>query len=45
MALLHMKKSDPLLELDLDFLRFPTHKTGCGVGYPGRDIFTPTLFY
>ena len=26
MALLHMKKSDPLLELDLDFLRFPTHK-------------------
>ena len=28
MALLHMKKSDTLLELDLDFLRFPKHKTG-----------------
>ena len=31
MALLRMEKSDPLLELDLDFLRFPKHKTGWGV--------------
>ena len=30
MALLHMKISDPLLELDLDFLRFPKHKTWWG---------------
>ena len=44
MALLHMKKSDPLLELDLDFLRFPTPKTGWGVRYPGQGIFTPTLY-
>ena len=41
MALLHMKKSDPLLEPDLDFLRFPKHKTGWGERYPGQDIFTP----
>ena len=44
MALLHMKKSDPLLELDLDCLRFPTRKTGWGVRYPGQGIFTPTLY-
>ena len=44
MALLHMKKSDLLLELDLDFLEFPTHKTGWGVRYPGQGIFTPTLY-
>ena len=45
MALLHMKKSDPLLlELDLDFLRFPIRKTGWGVRYPGQGIFTPTLY-
>ena len=44
MALLHMKKSDPLLELYLDFLRFPTHKTGWGVRYPGQGIFTPILY-
>ena len=41
MALLHMKISDPLLEHDLDFLRFPKHKTGWGVRYPGQGIFTP----
>ena len=34
MALLQMKISDPLLETDLDFLRFPKHKTGCGVKIP-----------
>ena len=28
MALFHMKISDPLLEPDLDFLRFPKPKTG-----------------
>ena len=44
MALLHMKTSDPLLYPHLDFLRFPKHKTGCGVRYPGQGIFTPTLY-
>ena len=44
MALLHMKISDPLLEPDLDFLRFPKHKTGWGVRYPGQGIFTPNLY-
>ena len=38
MALFHMKISDPLLEPDLDFLRFPKHKTGLG-------IFTPTIYH
>ena len=41
MELLHMKISDLLLEPDLDFLRFPKHKTGWGVRYPGQGIFTP----
>ena len=45
MALLNMKISDPLLEPDLDFLRFPKHKTGWGIIYPGQDIFTLTLCY
>ena len=45
MELLHMKIFYLLLELDLDFLRFPKHKTGCGVRYPGQGIFTPTLYY
>ena len=44
MALFHMKNSDPLLELDLDFLRFPKHNTGWGVRYPGQGTFTPTLY-
>ena len=44
MALFHMKISDPLLEHDLDFLRFPKHKTGLGVRYPDQGIFTPTLY-
>ena len=43
MALLHMKISDLLLDPHLDFLRFPKHKTGLGVRYPGRGIFIPTL--
>ena len=34
MELLYMKISDPLLEHDLDFLRFPKHETGLGVRYP-----------
>ena len=29
MELLHMKISDLLLEPDLDFLKFPKHKTVC----------------
>ena len=45
MELLYMKISDLSLEPDLDFLRFPKHKTGWGVRYPGRGIFTPTLNY
>ena len=44
MELLYMKISDLLLEPDLDFLRFPTHKTGWGLRYPGQGIFTPTLY-
>ena len=49
MELLHMKISDLLLEPDLDFLRFPKHKTrGRGGGrvlrYQGQGIFTPTLY-
>ena len=36
-----MKISDPLLEPDLDFLRFPKDKTGWGLRYPGQGIFTP----
>ena len=35
MELLYMKISDLLLEPDLDFLRFPKHKTGWGIRYPG----------
>ena len=45
MELLRMKISDVLLEPDLYFLRFPKHKTGWGVRYPGQGIFTPTLYY
>ena len=41
MELLHMKISDLLLDPHLDFLSFPKHKTGWGVRYPGRGIFTP----
>ena len=41
MELLHMKIFDLLLEPDLDFLRFPKHKSGWGVRYPGQGIFTP----
>ena len=32
MELLHLKVFDLLLEPDLDFFRFPKHKTGCGGG-------------
>ena len=42
--LLHMKVFHLLVEPDLDFLRFPKHKTGWGVRYPGQGIFTPTLY-
>ena len=45
MELLYMKIPDLLLELDLDFLGFPIHKTGWGVRYPSQRIFTPTLYY
>ena len=34
-----------MLEPDLDFLRFPKHKTGWGVRYPGQGIFTPTIYH
>ena len=44
MEQLHMKISDLLVEPNLDFFRFPKHKTGWGVRYPGQDIFTPTLY-
>ena len=40
MELLHMKIYDVLLEPDLDFLRFPKHKTWWGVRHPGQGIFT-----
>ena len=45
MELLHMKISDLLLDPHLDFLSFPKHKTGWGVRYPGRGIFTPTIYH
>ena len=45
MELLYMKISDLLLDPHLDFLRFPKHKTGWGVRYPGRSIFTPTIYH
>ena len=50
MELLHMKISDLLLEPDLDFLKFPKHKTVCVcvwggvVRYPGKGIFNSTLY-
>ena len=45
MELLHMKIFDFLLQPDLDFLRFPKHKTGWGgVRHPGQGIFIPTLY-
>ena len=44
MELLHMKVFHLLVEPDLDFLRFPEHKTGWGVRYPSQGIFTPTLY-
>ena len=34
-----------MLEPDLDFFRFPKHKTGWGVRYPGQGIFTPTIYH
>ena len=45
MELLHMEIFDLLLEPDLDFLRFPKHKTGSGVRYPGQGIFDPTIYH
>ena len=44
MELLHMKTSDPLFYPHFGFFRFPKHKTGWGVRYPGQGIFTPTLY-
>ena len=44
MAILHMKISDPLLEHDLDFLRFPKHKTGLGGKIPRPGVIMQ-LFY
>ena len=41
MALLHMKISDPLSEPDLDFLRFPKHKTGWGDNIPRPGYLHP----
>ena len=45
MELLHMKIFDLLLEPDLDFLRFPKHKTGWGVNTQARVSSPPTLYY
>ena len=44
MELLHMKIFYLLLEPDLEFFKFPKHKTGWGIRYPGQGIFTPTLY-
>ena len=41
MELLQMKIFHLLVEPDLDFLRFPKHKTGWGIRYPGQVFFTP----
>ena len=35
MELLQMKIFDLVLQPDVDFIRFPNHKTGWGVRYPG----------
>ena len=43
MKLLQMKIFD--LFLDVDFFRFPKHKTWWRVRYPGRGIFTPTIYH
>ena len=44
MELLHMKISDLLLDPQLDFLRFPKHKTGWGVRYPDHGVSSPPPF-
>ena len=36
-----MKIFDLLLEPDMDFLRFPKHKTGWVVRYPGQGYLHP----
>ena len=45
MELLHTKIFELFLELELNFLRFPKHKTGWGVRYPGQGIFTLTIYH
>ena len=44
MEILHMKISDLFLEPDLDFFRYPKHKTAWWVRYSGQGIVTPTLY-
>ena len=44
MELLQMKIFELFSEPDLDFIRFPKHKTGWGVRYPGQGIFNPTHY-
>ena len=45
MELVHMKIFYLFLEPDLDFLRFPKHKTGWGGKTPWPvGIFTPTIY-
>ena len=44
MELLHLKIFD-LRTWCVDFIRFPKHKTGWGVRYPGQAIFTPTIYH
>ena len=41
MELLHMKIFDLLLEPDLDFFRFPKHKTGWGGKIPRPGYLHP----
>ena len=45
MELLQMKIFDLFLEPDVDFIRFPKHKPGWGVWYPGQSIFTTTIYH
>ena len=51
MKLLHTKISELFLHTDMDFLKFPKHKTGWGKGggrgvrYTGQGIFTPAIYH
>ena len=45
MQLLHVKIFDLFLEPDVDFIRFPKHKTWWGVRYPGQGIINSIIYH